>query len=39
LRFTGIVIHGGEASHRSDGAYHVPKNLVAALEVPFDRDR
>ena len=40
MRFTGIVIHGGESSHRSDGAYHVPKkDLVAALEVPFDRDR
>jgi hypothetical protein len=37
LRFTGIVIHGGETTHYSDGAYHVPKkDLVAALEVPFD---
>ena len=38
LKFTGIVIHGGETTHRTDGAYHVPKkDLVAALEVPFDR--
>jgi hypothetical protein len=38
LRFTGIVIHGGESSHRSNGADHVPKkDLVAALEVPFDK--
>jgi hypothetical protein len=37
LRFTGIVIHGGETAHRSDGSYHVPKkDLIAALEVPFD---
>ena len=37
LTFTGIVIHGGETAHRSDGSYHVPKkDLVAALEVPFD---
>src|SRR5215211_4798010 len=40
LRFTGIVIHGGESSHRSDGAYHVPKkDLVAAIEVPLDTER
>jgi len=40
LGFTGIVIHGGESSHRSDGAYHVPKkDLVAALEVPLDTER
>src|ERR671920_2558725 len=40
LRFTGVVIHGGETVHRSDGAYHVPKkDLVAALEVPFDAER
>jgi hypothetical protein len=40
LRFTGIVIHGGESSHRSDGSYHVPKkDLVAALEVPLDTGR
>src|SRR5919112_2106252 len=40
LRFTGVVIHGGESAHRSDGAYHVPKkDLVAALEVPFDAER
>jgi hypothetical protein len=40
LRFTGVVIHGGESSHLSDGAYHVPKkDLVAALEVPFDSER
>jgi hypothetical protein len=40
LRFTGVVIHGGEATHHSDGAYHVPKkDLVAALEVPFDTGR
>ena len=39
LRFTGVVIHGGETTHKTDGAYHVPKkDLVAALEVPFDRD-
>ena len=38
LRFTGIVIHGGESTHKTDGAHHVPKkDLVAALEVPFDR--
>src|ERR671916_2584694 len=38
LRFTGIVIHGGESTHKADGAHHVPKkDLVAALEVPFDR--
>jgi hypothetical protein len=38
LRFTGIVIHGGETTHKTDGAYHVPKkDLVAALEVPFDK--
>ena len=38
LRFTGIVIHGGETTHNTDGAYHVPKkDLVAALEVPFDK--
>jgi len=40
LRFSGIAIHGGESSHHSDGAYHVPKkDLVAALEVPFDTGR
>jgi hypothetical protein len=40
LRLTGVVIHGGESSHRSDGAYHVPKkDVVAALEVPFDAER
>lgn len=40
LRFTGIVIHGGETVHHSDGAHHVPKkDLVAALEVPFDAER
>ncbi len=40
LRFTGIVIHGGETTHYSDGAYHVPKkDLVGALEVPFDTGR
>ncbi len=38
LRFNGIVIHGGESTHNTDGAYHVPKkDLVAALEVPFDK--
>jgi hypothetical protein len=38
LKFTGIVIHGGETTHKTDGAYHVPKkDLVAALEVPFDK--
>ena len=38
LGFTGIVIHGGETTHETDGAYHVPKkDLVAALEVPFDK--
>ena len=40
LRFTGVVIHGGETTHRTEGSYHVPKkDLVAALEVPFDRGR
>ena len=40
LRFTGVVIHGGETAHRSEGSYHVPKkDLVAALEVPFDTGR
>jgi hypothetical protein len=40
LRFTGIVIHGGESTHKTDGACHVPKkDLVAALEVPFDTGR
>ena len=40
LRFTGVVIHGGESTHHTDGAYHVPKkDLVAALEVPFDTGR
>ena len=40
LRFTGIVIHGGESTHKTDGVYHVPKkDLVAALEVPFDTGR
>jgi hypothetical protein len=40
LRFTGVVIHGGETAHHTDGAYHVPKkDLVAALEVPFDTGR
>jgi hypothetical protein len=38
LKFTGIVIHGGETTHKTDGSYHVPKkDLVAALEVPFDK--
>ena len=38
LKFTGIVIHGGETTHNTDGSYHVPKkDLVAALEVPFDK--
>jgi hypothetical protein len=38
MKFTGIVIHGGETTHKTDGAYHVPKkDLVAALEVPFDK--
>ena len=38
LKFTGIVIHGGETTHNTDDAYHVPKkDLVAALEVPFDK--
>jgi hypothetical protein len=37
LYFTPITIHGGEKSHREHGAYNVPKkDLVAALEVPFD---
>jgi hypothetical protein len=37
LRFTPITIHGGEKSHRENGAYNVPKkDLVAALEVPLD---
>jgi hypothetical protein len=37
LRFTAITIHGGEKSHRENGAYNVPKkDLVAALEVPLD---
>ena len=40
LRPTGIVIHGGETAHRSDGAYHVPKkDLVAAFEVPFHTEK
>jgi len=35
--FTAITIHGGEKVHRENGAYSVPKkDLVAALEVPFD---
>jgi hypothetical protein len=39
LRFTGIVIHGGESTHNTGGDYHVPKkDLVAALEVSFDKD-
>jgi hypothetical protein len=38
LKYTGIVIHGGESTHSAAGDYHVPKkDLVAALEVPFDR--
>ena len=38
LRFSGIVIHGGETMHKTDGSYHVPKrDLVAALEVPFNK--
>jgi hypothetical protein len=38
LKFTGIVIHGGETTHNTDGSYHVPKkDIVAALEVPFDK--
>jgi hypothetical protein len=37
LRFTPITIHGGEKVHNEHGAYNVPKkDLVAALEVPFD---
>jgi hypothetical protein len=37
LHFTAITIHGGEKVHRENGAYNVPKkDLVAALEVPFD---
>jgi hypothetical protein len=37
LRFTAITIHGGEKVHKENGAYNVPKkDLVAALEVPFD---
>ena len=40
LKFTGVVIHGGEKSTRIDGSYHVPKkDLVAALEVPFDTEK
>ena len=40
LRFTGVVIHGGETTHHTDGAYHIPKkDLVAALAVPFDAGR
>jgi hypothetical protein len=40
LRFTGIVIHGSETTHHTGGAHYVPKkDLVAALEVPFDTDR
>jgi hypothetical protein len=38
LKFTDIVIHGGETTHNTDGAYHgSKKDLVAALEVPFDK--
>jgi hypothetical protein len=37
ILFTAITIHGGEKVHRENGAYNVPKkDLVAALEVPFD---
>jgi hypothetical protein len=37
LRFTAITIHGGEKVNNDNGAYNVPKkDLVAALEVPFD---
>jgi hypothetical protein len=37
LRFTPIMIHGGERVHKERGTYNVPKkDLVAALEVPFD---
>lgn len=39
LKFTGIVIHGGESTHNTNGDYHIPKkDLVAAVEVPFDND-
>jgi hypothetical protein len=35
--FTAITIHGGEKVHKENGAFNVPKkDLVAALEVPFD---
>ena len=37
LYFTPITIHGGEKVHREGWTYNVPKkDLVAALEVPFD---
>jgi|SRR5829696_195163 len=37
LRFTAITIHGGERVGKEGGTYNVPKkDLVAALEVPFD---
>jgi hypothetical protein len=37
LQFTPITIHGGEKVHNERGTYNVPKkDLVAALEVPFD---
>jgi hypothetical protein len=37
LHFTPISIHGGEKVNSDNGAYNVPKkDLVAALEVPFD---
>jgi hypothetical protein len=37
LHFTPITIHGGEKLHTENGTYSVPKkDLVAALEVPFD---
>jgi hypothetical protein len=44
LRFTSVTITGGEAIHRSKvpgaAGYNVPKkDLVAALEVPFDTGR
>jgi hypothetical protein len=36
LKFTAVIIYGGERVTRSKGAYNVPKlDLVAALEVPF----
>jgi hypothetical protein len=36
LKFTAVIIHGGEKVTRSKGTHNVPKlDLVAALEVPF----